>query len=209
MTDPKYTAVALLVDRSGSMASIADDATGAIAAFIKDQIAQPGRCTITLADFDSEYQVVYPSTDVNEAPAYRLQPRGSTALLDSIGRLITDFGRELARMAEKKRPANVVFVVQTDGYENASKVWNRELIKNLIADQEAKYNWKFVYLGANQDAIAEGAKMGFGSDSSITYASTHAGMQSTSTLLSNYVGSVRSTGTYAFTDADRDAAAAE
>src|SRR5690348_6532735 len=89
VTNPDLTTIALLVDRSGSMQSVKDDAEGAIAAFIEAQRAVPGRCEVRLSDFDTEYRDVYPLTPIADVPAYTLQPRGGTALLDAIGRLVT------------------------------------------------------------------------------------------------------------------------
>jgi hypothetical protein len=90
MTDPDYTAIAVLMDRSGSMMSIKDEAEGALRGFIEDQAGQPGRCTIRLAEFDNTYNTVYRSVPIASAPDYTLVPRGMTALLDAIGRLVTE-----------------------------------------------------------------------------------------------------------------------
>jgi Mg-chelatase subunit ChlD len=208
LTDPDYTAIALVVDRSGSMASIATDASGAISHFIKDQREQPGRTTVKLVQFDDQYDVVYPSTDIHQVPEYQLVPRGNTALLDAIGRTVTDFGHELAALPEANRPSTVIVVVQTDGLENASRNYGREQIAGMIQNQEANYGWKFVYLGANQDAIAVGQAMGFHGHSTMDYMASGAGVRGMSAGLSNYVNNTRTSGTYAFTDADRLAAVA-
>ncbi len=206
MTDPNYTAIAVVMDRSGSMASIARDAEAALAAFIADQAGQPGRCTIRLAEFDYEYTTVYPSTPIEQAPAYHLAPRGMTALLDAIGRTITEFGEELAALPEEQRPGNVVVVVQTDGLENQSKEWTRETVNQAITRQTEQYGWNFVFLGANQDAIKAGAELGFQADASITYSASGAGVESVMRAASAYVGATRRGEAAGFSDADRQSA---
>jgi len=209
MTDPNYTAIAVLMDRSGSMESVRSDAEGALQAFIEDQRALPGTCTIRLADFDTEYQTIYPSLPIDRAPRYQLVPRGGTALLDSIHRLVTEFGAELSAMPEDRRPSKVLVVVQTDGEENSSKTFTREQVFALIEQQRRDYHWNFVFLGANQDAIAAGMSMGFTQGSSMTYNTSTAGMSNTRRSLSTYAGNVRAAASgaatmdMAFTEEDR------
>jgi hypothetical protein len=206
MTDPDYTAIAVLMDRSGSMMSIKDEAEGALRGFIEDQAGQPGRCTIRLAEFDNTYNTVYRSVPIASAPHYTLVPRGMTALLDAIGRLVTEFGEELAALPEPRRPGKVVVVVQTDGLENQSSEWTGQRVFDLITQQRTVYGWDFVFLGANQDAIKTGAGLGFAAGSSLTYAPTGAGAAASGPLMSRYVSSVRATGAAAFTDEERAAA---
>ncbi|MCD5310452.1 vWA domain-containing protein [Kineosporia babensis] len=209
MTDPNFTAIAVVMDRSGSMAGIARDAEQALAAFIAEQAGLPGRCTIRLADFDTEYTTVYPSTPIDQAPAYELRPRGGTALLDALGRTITEFGEELAALPEDQRPGNVVLVVQTDGHENSSQEWTHEQVLASITRQSDEYGWNFVFLGANQDAIDAGGRLGFKAEASITYAASGAGVRSAMKSASSYVGAARRGEAAGFTAADRQAATSE
>ncbi|MEO7446971.1 MAG: VWA domain-containing protein, partial [Humibacillus sp.] len=104
MTDPTLTHLYLLLDRSGSMESIKGDTEGGFDAFIAEQRSQAGTCLVTLAQFDDSYEQVYADRPVADVPPLRLQPRGTTALLDSIGRLIGDAGSRLAALAEEARP---------------------------------------------------------------------------------------------------------
>lgn len=169
MTDSNYTHLAFLLDRSGSMQSIKTATELGFAAFIEQQAAAPGRCTVTLAQFDSEYEEVYAARDIHDLPTFSLQPRGSTALLDSMARLILDTGRELAALPEDRRPGTVIVGVMTDGHENASKEWTREAVKALVEQQENEFSWTVSYMGANQDAIEVGASLGVRRESSLTY----------------------------------------
>lgn len=177
MTNPDFTAVSLLVDRSGSMSALAEEATAGIAKLIADQKALPGKCTVRLCHFDDEYEVVYPSTPVATTPRYRLVPRGMTALLDAWGKCMTEFGEELAALAEEERPANVVFVVVTDGLENASQEWTREKVLSMVQSQTDEWNWQFIYLAANQDAVAVGRTYGVAANNSMTFDNTGDGTQ--------------------------------
>ena len=169
MTDKNLTHLYFLLDRSGSMASIRRETEAGFDAFVAEQRRGSGKCRVTLAQFDDEYDEVYAGLDVHAVPPLRLRPRGSSALLDSLGRLITAAGERLAALPEGERPASVVVGVLTDGYENASREWTHERIRALIDQQTHVYNWEFMYLGADQDAIEVGARMGFDARKSMTY----------------------------------------
>ncbi len=170
MTDQNLTHLYFLLDRSGSMQSIRQETIDGFGAFITEQRGTAGTCRVTLAQFDDRYDEVYADLDVIAVPALDLQPRGSTALLDSLGRLIVTAGERLAALPEAQRPASVLVGVMTDGYENASLDWDHPRLRALIDQQTRDYAWQFLYLGADQDAIEVGARMGFKRDKSMTYA---------------------------------------
>lgn len=198
MTDQNYTHLAFLLDASGSMQLIKSDVEGGFDAFIAEQRSQPGRCTVSLSDFSGydyrglngstelDYRQLYVGSDITEVKPLDLQPRASTALLDSIGRMIRETGEWLAAMPEDERPGLVIFGIMTDGLENASREMNHAAIKAMITEQETKYGWVFNYLGANQDAIEVGAKMGISAQRSMTYAPSRSGeaLGATSSLVS-------------------------
>jgi uncharacterized protein YegL len=169
MTRSDLTHLYFLLDRSGSMQSIKTDTEGGFAAFIDEQRKAPGECRVTLAQFDNEYDVVYNSVPLSDIPPLRLQPRGSTALLDAMGRLVTSAGAELAKLPEDQRPGTVIVAIMTDGLENASQEWTHHAIKALVEQQTNDYSWQFMYMGADQDAIEVGASIGVGAGSSVTY----------------------------------------
>ena len=169
MTDQSLTHLYLLLDRSGSMQSIKTDTEGGFDAFVAEQQRGAGECRVTLAQFDNHYEVVYADRPIADVPALDLQPRGSTALLDAMGRLITDAGARLAAMREDERPGTVIVAIMTDGYENASKEWTHPAIKALVEQQTADYGWQFLYMGADQDAIEVGRNIGVAAANSITY----------------------------------------
>jgi uncharacterized protein YegL len=169
MTDQNLTHLYLLLDRSGSMQSIKTDTEGGFAAFMEEQKRTPGECRVTLAQFDNHYDVVYADRPIAEVPPLELQPRGSTALLDAMGRLITDAGATLAALSEDKRPDTVIVAIMTDGYENASQEWTHPAIKALVEQQTKDHGWQFLYMGADQDAIEVGRNIGIAAANSVTY----------------------------------------
>ncbi len=169
MTNPDFTVIQAIIDRSGSMETIRSDAEGGFNAFVADQRNQPGQCQLSLAQFDNEYEVVYTDRPLDEVPPLQIVPRGTTAMLDAIGRTVIDLGARLAAMPEDARPGTVLVAIVTDGLENASREFSYAAIKQLITQQEQVYNWTFLYLGADQDAIAQGAQMGIAAGRSLTY----------------------------------------
>jgi uncharacterized protein YegL len=164
------TDITLVIDRSGSMESIREDAEGGVNAFIREQAKQPGEALLTLVQFDTEYDFIHKGVPVKQVPAYELVPRGSTALLDAVGRAINETGERLAKMAEPDRPGLVIFVIVTDGQENSSHEFSKARIKEKIEQQQAKYHWQFTFLGANQDAFAEAGGMGIHASGVANYA---------------------------------------
>jgi hypothetical protein len=169
MTDPNLTHLYFLLDRSGSMQSIKDDTEGGFNAFIEEQRSQAGQCRVTLAQFDDRYEEVYRDRPVAEVPPLLLQPRGSTALLDSIGRLVGEAGQRLAALPEEQRPGVVIVGIMTDGHENASHELTHPQVKAMIERQTKDYGWQFLYMGADQDAIEVGSSIGVSAANSMTY----------------------------------------
>ena len=157
MTDANYTHLALVVDRSGSMADIKDDAQGGINTLIAEQFAEDGKLTVTLSEFDNEFSDVVRMS--NKPFTYELVPRGMTALLDAVGKEIARTGAELAGLPEDQRPSKVLFVVVTDGHENQSSEFTLETVRASIANQRDNYQWEFQFIGA-EDTAWQGRDMG-------------------------------------------------
>ncbi len=192
---PNYTDINIVLDRSGSMQSIKADTIGGFNAFLDQQKETPGDATITLAQFDNVYEVVYRAIPLQKAPDLNdktFVPRASTALLDAIGRTINETGVRLANMQECDRPSHVIFVILTDGEENSSREFTAQHINQLIRHQRETYKWEFVFLGANQDAITTANELGMSAGQAITYAAspqgTKAAFKSMSRNLSRFRG---------------------
>ena len=174
--------ITIVLDRSGSMASIKGDTIGGFNTFLEEQQKNSENIRLSLVQFDYENETVYnnvPLKEVQPLTEETFRPRGSTALLDTLGEIINRTGQRFSEMKEGDRPSKVMFVIITDGHENASKEFNRKQIFDMIKHQTDKYSWDFLFLGANQDAIDEGAKYGISADMSMTYAATSAGVSNT------------------------------
>ncbi len=178
------TDVILIADRSGSMTSCRQEAENGINIFIEDQKKQAGECLFTLVQFDHEYEFVHKGIPIKDVPAYKLEPRGMTALLNAVGRAINETGIRLAAMPEDQRPGLVVFVIVTDGMNNVFGEFTKAQIKQMIEHQQEKYSWKFTFLGANQDAFNEGISLGISANSAAKYAQANS-MQAYTAAASN------------------------
>jgi hypothetical protein len=181
MTRANLTEIIVVLDRSGSMASVQDATIEALNGYLRSQCRGVGDVMMTLIQFDDQYEPMFlarPIAQVPELTRRTYQPRGSTALFDAIGRTIQDSGERFARLPEPQRPGGVIFVIQTDGFENASRRYSGAQINSMISHQRDRYSWQFVFLGANQDAISSAAKFGIAAEAALSYdgnvACTHA-----------------------------------
>lgn len=191
------TDITVLLDRSGSMSSLRNDTIGGVNTFLAEQKAQPGEATVTLIQFDHEYQQVYDALPVKLVLPLTVKtyvPRGGTALLDAIGRAVTETGVRLAALPEDSRPMQVIFLIQTDGQENASRVYTSARIKDMITHQRDKYAWEFVFLGANQDAFLTAESYGMSAGNAQKYAASAAGTNQVWAAASAGMSNYRSAG---------------
>jgi len=165
-----YTHISMVIDRSGSMSSCWSDVVGGYESIVKENKAVPGQCTFTVAAFDTEYDLVEDFTDIQKVDEkLKVNPRGGTALLDAIGKTIVSVGEKLAKMPEALRPAKVIMLVQTDGWENASKEFTRESIKKLIDEHTNVWKWQFQFLGADLNSVNEAKSWGFNAANTSVY----------------------------------------
>ena len=193
------TKIVFVVDRSGSMESIASDMIGGFNQFIKKQKeTDVGECRVSFNQFDDIFEEVYKNVllvDVKELTSETYVPRNSTALYDAIGRTINSIGEELAALPEDQRPEKVIVVIITDGEENASQEFTSKIVSEKITHQTETYNWQFLYLGANQNAWDVGRGLGIKGTHTSNYVSR--GSNSTGsaavmwTQLSGKIGKVR------------------
>lgn len=206
-----FTDISIVLDRSGSMSSVATDTIGGFNKFIEDQRKVPGQCRVSLIQFDNEYETVYDAKDVKDAPLLdtaTFVPRGNTALLDAIGRTVIATGARLSAMPEADRPGKILFVIITDGHENASHEYNKSAVFEMIKHQREAYNWQFVFIGANQDAIATASGIGIPQNAALTNAQTPIGVAAMYSGLSANTSKLRcSSGKaqYSWNDSDRAA----
>lgn len=183
------TDVTLVVDRSGSMEQIRSDAQGGINAFVADQAKLPGECRITLVQFDDKYEIVHSGILASQWPEYHLSPRGSTALLDAVGRAIIETGNRISAMPEDQRPGLVICVISTDGMENASREFTYKKVSEMISHQQTVYNWQFTFLAANQDAFSQAMVLGLSDEEAVVIGRGNVRMAGQ--MLSSKVGRMR------------------
>lgn len=180
-----HAEIVMVLDRSGSMSSCVEATIGGFNDFIRDQKDMPGSASVTLVQFDNEYEVVHDSVPLDDMPELNTQvfvPRGGTALFDAIGKTLNG-------AAARFRHNKVIFVVLTDGGENSSKEYTQQQIRDLVSQRETN-GWTFVYIGANQDAFAVGGAMAF--SKSVNYAATPEGTRGAYAEASNLCRTARS-----------------
>ena len=184
------TLLVLVIDRSGSMQSIQEDMEGGIKTLLAEQAKEKGTCLVTIAQFDDEYELLADGVPMAELEPYRLVPRGSTALLDALGRTIAHVKGRLDGLSAEDVPGHVMVAVVTDGMENASQEWSHMQVMDSVKARVAD-GWDFTFLGANQDAIQEGGNIGFPAGSSLSYAATKDGTREAFSALSSSMGRKR------------------
>ncbi|MDR2201521.1 MAG: VWA domain-containing protein [Clostridiales bacterium] len=166
------TELVFILDRSGSMGGLEGDTIGGYNNLIEKQKAEPGEANLTTVLFDDRYELLHDGADIKKvAPVTDKEyfVRGTTALLDAVGRTIDAVGKRLSETPEPERPANVMFVITTDGMENASKTYSLEKVRGMIEHQKEKYSWEFLFLGANIDAVATARDFGISEDRAAEY----------------------------------------
>jgi hypothetical protein len=189
-----YTEIAFVLDRSGSMKSCQQAAIEGFNQFLTDQQRTEGLAKLTLVLFDEEYLVPISSVPVLEVIPLTddtYQPRACTALLDAIGQTIDDLGNRLAAFAEKDRPGQVIVAILTDGLENASQRFTWKQIAGKIKHQTDNYKWVFLFLGANQDAIATAANLSIAANNAANYVADAAGSKAGQAAFSRKLSAMR------------------
>ena len=186
------TEIVCIIDRSGSMYSIKEEAQNGFNEFIKKQKKEKGTANVTLAQFDNEYDLVYNGLDIKKVKKYVLDPRGMTALLDAIGKTVNTVKERIEKTKKKDQPELVLVCILTDGCENASQEFKRPDIKKLIETQEKESSWEFIYLGANQDAFSAAQQMGIKMTNTSNFQATAKGALKTFSVIDTYATSYRS-----------------
>ena len=174
------TDIVCVIDRSGSMDAMRSDAIGGFNSFLKAQQQLPGDARLTVVLFNHEYHLHDDGIPLQEAKPLgetTYIPTGTTALLDAVGRTIDNVGVRLAATPEPERPGKVMVAILTDGLENASTDYSRDRVFEMIKHQREKYSWEFLFLAANQDAIATAGSLAIPRQAAATFQATGEGMQ--------------------------------
>ena len=189
-----YTEIAFVLDRSGSMESCKEAAMEGFNRFLCEQQKVEGIAKLTLVLFDDEYLVPCRSVPVQEIlplVSKTYMPRNSTALLDAIGQTIDELGQRLSQLPEKDRPGEVIVAILSDGLENASRRYTWRDIGDRIKRQSESYNWTFLFLGANQDAIATAAQLSIHESNAASYMADAAGFHASQVAISRKASALR------------------
>lgn len=192
---PDLTEIVCILDRSGSMAGLATDAIGGYNSFIERQKELPGEAHVTVVLFDDNYDIIYNCVNIHDMPKLNSKiyyARGSTALLDAVGKTIDSVGVRLHNTKEEERPSKVIFVIITDGQENASLEYTYDRVRAMIKLQKETYNWEFLFLASDIHAVDYGASLGV--QNAVMYSNTQVGTQSSYVSASMAVGNLRLTG---------------
>lgn len=206
MTNPSYTHLALIIDRSGSMGHIAKDMEGGIKQLLEDQAKEPGECHVDITTFDTVVETPYVNVRPDDVKDQIIRPRGRTALLDALGATITRLSETFAKLDEADRPEHVVVIVVTDGMENASEDWTCEQVAGLVKQQTSDYGWVFQFLGANIDSFTVAGDLGFAKAQTMDYGYTSTGSKGAMAAASSSITRTRSGLATDFTDDERKAA---
>ena len=189
-----YSEIAFVLDRSGSMESCREATIEGFNSFLQEQQRTEGLARLTLILFNDEYLVpidALPVAEILPLDNDSYVPRGSTALLDAIGRTIDELGARLAALPEQDRPMQVIVAILTDGLENSSQNYTWQQIADAIKQQSEQYRWTFLFLGANQDAIATAAQMNITAANAAAYVADAAGLHASASSLTRKVRALR------------------
>ena len=189
------TELVFILDRSGSMAGLEDDTVGGFNSMVEKQRKLEGDAFISTVLFDGVSEVIHDRVAISEIKPLTREEyyvRGCTALLDAIGGAIHHIMNIHKYARDEDVPEHTVFVITTDGMENASREYSAERVKKMIEQQKEKAGWEFLFLGANIDAVGTAASVGIGADRAVDYCSDSTGTQLNFSVLSDAISSVRS-----------------
>lgn len=191
------TELVFILDRSGSMSGLESDTIGGYNALLEKQKKEEGEAAITTVLFDDKYDLLHDRIDLRG-----IQPitdreyyvRGCTALLDAIGKTIQKIANVQRRTAPELRADKVLFVITTDGMENASREYTYEKVRQMVERQKREYGWEFLFLGANIDAIQTARRFGIGADRAVNYHPDRVGTRLNYQVISETVSCMRAGG---------------
>lgn len=188
------TEIVFILDRSGSMSGLESDTIGGFNAMIEKQKKAPGEALVSTILFDNVSEVIHDRVNIRDIKPMTDSEycvRGCTALLDAIGDAIHHIGNVHKYARTEDVPEHTLFVITTDGMENASRRYDSERVKQMIERQKARHGWEFLFLGANIDAVETAGRFGIGADRAVNYHADRAGTQLNYEVLSEAVSAVR------------------
>jgi len=189
------TELVFILDRSGSMSGLERDTIGGFNSMIEKQKKEEGEAVVSTVLFDNESVVIHDRLPLDRVPRMterEYSTRGCTALLDAVGGAIHHIGNVHKYARKEDVPEKTMFIITTDGYENASKHYDYDKVRRMIQRQKEKYGWEVLFLGANIDAAAEASRFGIDADRAVNYKCDEAGTALNYEVISEAVSSVRS-----------------
>ena len=188
------TELVFILDRSGSMAGLEGDTIGGFNSMLKRQKTDGGEALISTILFDDQCEVLHDRVTLDKVPAItdeQYDVRGCTALLDALGGAIHHIGNVHKYARDEDRPEKTLFIITTDGMENASKKYTYDMVRNMVERQKEQYGWEFLFLGANIDAIATAHRFGIKADRAVNFENDEAGTQLNYEVISQTVSHYR------------------
>lgn len=188
------TEMVFIIDKSGSMCGLENDTIGGFNSMLEKQKNVDGDAIVTTVLFNHEAQTIHDRFNINDVSPMTADDYvagGCTALLDAVGNSIERTVNVQKHLPEEARAEKVIFVIITDGYENASKRFTYKKLKSMIDHEQNEYGWEFIFLGANIDAVSEGAKFGIREDRAVKYKSDSVGTVLNYEVLGDAVSEMR------------------
>lgn len=190
----KFTEIVFILDRSGSMAGLEADTIGGFNSLIQKQKKEDGKAVVSTVLFDDKCEVLHDRKDLMEIATLTEEDyyvRGCTALLDAVGGAIHHIGNVHKYASAEDRPERTLFIITTDGMENASRKYGYEKVKRMIERQKERYGWEFLFLGANMDAVSVAGRFGIAPERAVRFHCDEKGTELNYRVLSETIANVR------------------
>jgi len=190
----ELTELVFILDRSGSMSGLESDTIGGYNSLLEKQKQEPGEALVTTVLFDHQLELLHDRLDLREMMPITHQEyfvRGTTALLDAVGITISKIVGQRKQTPKNQQPKHTLFVITTDGMENASREFGYEQVRRMIEHQKHRYGWEFIFLGANIDAVATAEQFGISEDKAVKYNADSQGTQLNYQVVGEAVSNLR------------------
>ncbi len=197
MKNNQLTELVFLLDRSGSMSGLESDTIGGFNSMLARQKEQPGEVRVTTVLFDDRYELLHDRLPLEQVPPMtgaQYYVRGCTALLDAMGAAIRRLAQARSRAPEAERPDKVLFVITTDGLENASRRFTAQTVRAMVERTRERFGWEYLFLGANIDAITAAGQVGIAPDRAVDFHADAQGVDTTFACLSSVFSRFREKG---------------